>query len=345
MINQTQANSTEPNDLKTLLLANIQFNKYTDAFNIYLIVPSASLSTLLNLICFDIFRKKSFDSVPFFKYMRVYTLASFIVSLSLMFCFYFAPFTLPQFLLAYTARVFACKIFPSFVTAFFFFFENALEIFINIDRAVSFSSKFDRFKKISPYLISLILLLVCALINGPVFLLYDIVEDSELPKTLRLCRLSQFSKSYSGKLFLMISFVIQGPVVLVLVIATNVIAMVSYRRYLKRKTQANELQDLAHREIMTEEQKKNEKINKNLLFMTFYLSIFSVVNHSIQFSSQFVIFIFALQPSVSAWFIFTYTLNFVLKNLMNIFFFYNYSNQFKNDLLDRYLIEQIDRTY
>ncbi len=167
--------------------------------------------------------------------MRIYTLASLIVSCSLMFCIIFALYTFPKLLLAYITRIFSCKIFPSFVTAFFFFFGNVLDIFINIERALCFSTKFERFKKISPYIISLILLIVCALINGPVYFLYDTVDDSQLPSLLKLCKFSQFSKSSLSRLLLMISFVLQGPVALMLVIVTNVIAMISYRRFLKRK--------------------------------------------------------------------------------------------------------------
>ena len=56
--------------------------------------------------------------------------------------------------------------------------------------------------------------------------------------------------------------------------------------------------------------------------MTFYLSIFSVLNHLTEFSAQFIIFILAMSPSVSAWFVSVYIFNFALKNLMNIFFLY-----------------------
>jgi len=49
-----------------------------------------------------------------------------------------------------------------------------------------------------------------------------------------------------------------------------------------------------------------------LFFMTFYLSIFSVLNHLIQFSAQFIIFILAMSPLVSAWFVSIYIFNFAL---------------------------------
>jgi len=333
MINKTQSNSTDSNDLIQQLLANIQFNKYTDAFYLFLILPMGSLGSLFNYVSFVIFCKKSFD-MPLFKYLRVYTLSSLIVSLSLIFIYFFAPFTFPQIFLAYSTRIYGCKILPSFVTSFFFFFENTLDIFINLERALSFSSEFGRFKKISPYVISLLLFILCVLINGPVFFVYDIVEDSQLPIVLRLCKLTQFSKSSMGKLFLMISYILQGPVSLIFVIGTNMIALISFRRYLKRKAQLHTQTSLENEtEAHKKKRTQDEKANKRLFLMTFYLSIFSVLNHLMQFSAQFIVFILAMSPSVTAWFVFIYIFNFAFKNFMNIFFFYNYNKKFKNALL------------
>ena len=79
--------------------------------------------------------------------------------------------------------------------------------------------------------------------------------------------------------------------------------------------------------------KKEEKKNKKLLFMTFYLSIFSAANNLVAFSAQFVIFVFALSPSIEAWLVFIYPFSFTLKNFMNILFFFRYNHQFRNSQL------------
>ncbi len=334
MNNQSQSNSTAPIDFTQMLLANLQVNKYTDALYVYLVVPMGSLGSLFNLLSFLIFCKKSFDTIPLFKYLKVYTLASLIVSVSLIFVFNLAPYTFPAVLLAYTTRIYVCKTLASFVTSFFFFFENTLDVFINLERALCFGTGFREFKKVSPYVISLLLFFLCVLINGPVYFVFDIVEDSQLPSVLRICKLTQFSKSSFGKLFLMISYMLQGPVLLICVIGSNIIALISFRRFLKRKAQ---LQAQTPIENETKAQKKkriqDEKTNKKLFFMTFYLSIFSVLNHLMVFTSQFIIFILTMSPSVTAWIVFIYIFNFAFKNLMNIFFFYNFNKKFKNSLL------------
>jgi len=137
-----------------------------------------------------------------------------------------------------------------------------------------------------------------------------------------------------GKLFPMISYILHGPVSLIFVIGTNIIALISFRRYLKRKAQLHTQTSLENEtEAHKKKRTQDEKDNKRLFLMTFYLSIFSVLNHLMQFSAQFIVFILAMSPSVTAWFVFIYIFNFAFKNFMNIFFFYNYNKKFKNALL------------
>jgi len=326
--------TTKPVDLIQLLVDSIQYNRYTQAIHQILILSMGSFGTVFNLVSFLIFCKKSFNSVPLFRYLRVYTFASFTGSLTLMSTFFLVTHSYQEVLLAYVTRLYACKILPSFVNALLFFFENSLDIFINLERALCFSTRFQAIKKISPYLISFLLLILCALINGPVYFLYDIVEDSQLPIELKLCKLTEFTKSYLGRLLLVISFIIQGPVVLILVIATNIIALICFRRYIKKKRLLNAHNTIENEtEIQKKKRKQDEKETKKLFLLTFYLSIFSVLNHLMAFSAQFVVFIAVLSPTVNAWFILIYTFAFAFKNLINIFFFSKYNRRFRNSLL------------
>ncbi len=117
MSNQTKSNSTE--DLRSFLLANLAINVYTDKLSLFLIIPMGIVGTVFNLISFSVFCKKTFGDVALFKYLRVYTFSSLIVSSSLIFSFYFSPYTLPELLLAYSTRIYACQLAPSYVTIFF----------------------------------------------------------------------------------------------------------------------------------------------------------------------------------------------------------------------------------
>jgi hypothetical protein len=79
--------------------------------------------------------------------------------------------------------------------------------------------------------------------------------------------------------------------------------------------------------------KKDEKINKKLLFMTIYLNGLSIGYHLIELSAKFILFWFDTSASLAAWFVFIGILMFALKNFLNIFFFYKYNYQFRNALI------------
>ena len=326
-MNDQTNNTNSTFDLYAFILHSFQVNKYTDKLFLYVIIPMALLGTVFNLISFGIFCKKTFNKVNLFKYMRVYTFTSLIVSSSLIFSFYFSPFTFPGLVNAYSTYIYDCRVVPSYVTMFFFFYENTLEIFINLERALCFSTRFIRYKITSPYIICLILLFICVLINGPNYFLYDIVEvEVEEGKFMKNCIWSQFTWSTLGNILLMASFIIQGPIVLIMEISTNLMAFISYRRFLKRKALAKN----ENKRNESAQTKKDDKINKKLLYMTFYMSVFSVTIHLIAFSAQFIIFCFDLTDQLVAWFIFIGLCTIAFKNFLNIFFFYNYNTHFKN---------------
>ncbi len=202
-------NQTENSiNLKSEFLASIQFNPYTSSLSLYLIVPLASFGALFNLISLLIFCKKSFNQLALFKYIRVYTFSSFIVSFSLIFYFFLTPYTFYELSISYIARVYICKILQSYGTVFFFFFQNTLDIFINIERALSFSNGFKRFKKLTPYFVCFMVFLFCILIHGPNFLLYNIVSYEDLYIKFKYCEKSDFTQSSLGKILLIITEII-----------------------------------------------------------------------------------------------------------------------------------------
>ena len=224
-----------------------------------------------------------------------------------------------------------CKLTQSYITLLLFFYQNTLDIFINIERALNFSTRFNSFKKISPYFICFICLIVCVIIHGPNYLLYNIVSDQDLYIKFRYCEKTAFTQSSLGRLLLIISYLVEGPVVLIAVIVTNIISMVSFLRFMKRKAQLNARRvSVNESKVEKRKREKDEKINRQLLFMTFYLSIFSILNHIIQITSQIVLFVLNLSPTVGAWFIFLFAFVVAFKNFSNIFFFYHFNSQFRN---------------
>lgn len=328
MQNQTQNKTV---DLKQMFLMGMLTTSFGGGTtSTYVIVPMSVLGTIFNAISLLIFFKKSFRSIALFKYMQVYTTTSLVITSSLIFGFYFNVTQLYEISISYSARIYKCLIIPSYVVTLFFFYGNVMDIFINVERALNFSNRFPRFKKMSPYITSLIAFVISLILNIPNFFIYEIVEDKDLFIKFRLCVPSKFNLSTIGKIFQIASYIIGGPVVLILEIASNIVSMICFRNYMNRKStlQSNKNMDKKQRK----KQKKIDKMEKKLLFMTFYLSGYSILMHIVQFASQIIIFILGTNPTLVSVFTFLYAFIMSLKHSSNIFFYYFFNYNFRRSL-------------
>ena len=324
-------------DLEAYLFSVIGINTSTDKLGLYLTVPMAILGSVFNFISFGIFCKKKFNKISLFKFMQMYTLASAIGSLCLTFYFYMSVYTFPELILNFGTRIYNCKV--NLFILNMYVYENVLDCFINIERAVSFSTGFKRYKKISPYTIGSIIFFVCLLICGPVYFVYNIISDTELHdrqkntqlqnRYLNLCELSEFTLSGLGQILLAINFLLTGPVVFVMDAVTNFFAFISYRRFMQRKKEA--LRQPQHN-VKSKNQMKKDAENRKLLIMTCLLSIYSCMNHLVQFASEMVTFIVLPPPKIVAWYIWIGFFTLSLKKVVNIFFFISFNKRFRETL-------------
>jgi len=336
---QIVANSTF--DLEAYILEIVAMNTYTDKLFLCLVLPMSMLGFVFNSISFGIFCKKEFRNISLFKFLQIYTLASSIGSFGLIFCFYASPYTFPELLLTSGSRIFNCKGF--FVILNIYVFENILDIFINIERAVCFSTGFKRYKLTSPYIICSIIFFISILVQGPLYFIYHILTDSELEDRIHntslpnryknICELSKFTLSLPGEIVLMVTFFISGPVVLVLSIVTNLIALISYKRFMARKKNLTaQPQNNQKNESQIKKEKEKEDNERKLLYMTCFLSIYSCINHAIQFATEFIAFIAALDPKIVAWYFFFGFGSISVKHLLNIVIFAFFNKRFKEAL-------------
>ena len=164
---------------------------------------------------------------------------------------------------------------------------------------------------------------------------------------LRLCYLTSFAIQPDTQMLLLVSFIIEGPVVMILAIGSNLLAYASYKAFMKRKSMTTSVafnvnrQQLAINtraveltEIEKRRQAKKEKKNKKLFNMTIYLTISSILLHVIQFGAQLIIFVFSsfISASVYSWATFAYIFMIILKHYITIIFFYYFNSNFKTAL-------------
>jgi len=254
--------------------------------------------------------------------------------------FYFLdiPYIFFELSISLLNRIYSCYLANCFFL-FFFFYGNCIEILINLERVLSFSLKFEKFKKLSPYLICFIVFIICVLIHLPSDLSVSYTPNEELFIKLNMCYATSFATQPITRLILLISIIIEGPVVMILAIGSNILAFVSYKSFLKIKQTTLELtrfgnNNRANNHQLTEiEQRKivkKEKMDQKLFKMTVYLTAFSIITHLIQFSAQLILILFRMNNKlVYSWIYFMFSFMVLIKNFCSIFFFYHFNIKFK----------------
>jgi hypothetical protein len=181
-------------------------------------------------------------------------------------------------------------------------------------------------------------LVLCIIIHIPSDLALSHTPDDQLYVKLRLCYATTFATNSITKMILIVSYIIEGPFVMILAVGSNILAYISYKSFMKRKQELtinNRERGVELNENETRKQAKIEKMNKNLLIMTFYLTFFSIISHIIQFVAQLIIFVFPaiIGLTVYVWSQYIYIFMIVLKHFFTIFFYYNFNSIFKRSLL------------
>jgi hypothetical protein len=319
-------------DLKELLLSQINSSWLRDILILCIIVPMGLIGTVLNLMSLSIFLKKSIRKIALFKYLIILSLVNSIIASNQIFYFYFMPNLFYNLTISINGRIFA-TVGNNDIISYFFFLGNLIEIMINIERALYFSGGYQKIKKISPYLISFFIIILSLIIFTPNFLSLKVVPEDLIYVLYRATMPTDFALSKIGKIILLISYILEGPVIFILLIVTNIIAIISYQRFNKRKElidRANNIEMMSKTEL--NKKIKTEKKDQKLLMMTSYLSLVSAVAELFQFFGQFFFFLVkTLNPKIVGWIIFASIFAIALKQFTSIIIYYNYK-MFRKEL-------------
>ena len=317
---------------RLMFLSNVRSSWLQEILTLYMIVPMGAIGTILNLISLSIFLKKSIRKIALFKYLIILSLVNSIIASNQIFYFYFMPNLFYNLTISINGRIFA-TIGNNDIILYLFFLGNLIEIMINIERALYFSEGYQKIKKISPYLISFFILVISLLIFTPNFLSIKMVPENLIYVLYRVSMPTDFALSKIGKLVLIVCYILEGPIIFILLIVTNIIAIISYKRFNKRKElieRANNIEMMAEGEI--KKKNKIEKMDRKLMIITSYLSFISILAELIQFTGQFFFFIVpTLNPKTMGWLIFSSILSITLKQFGSIIIYYNYK-MFRKEL-------------
>ena len=234
-MNQTQINSTY--NLEYWL----QYYGSTwtmDCLYVFALTPLSLLSFTMNILAFRVLSTSSFGSASIFRYLRLYVLNSSILSLILATTFVFSSYRIFDFSNSYEA-LFYSSYFHGPLLLTFYSFGGLLEIFITIERALTFMPKSTLKKIINYNFFWLILLIFSILINIPVYFInyptYDTVQlDTGLTKRFYYWGVTYFAASSTGIGITYALYTIRDLISLLVKIGLNVFTVNLIRKYFNR---------------------------------------------------------------------------------------------------------------
>jgi hypothetical protein len=314
----------------------------------YLVTPFGIFGILLNILSLIILFKLQEGSFSIFKYMRVFTINSVLLSL-MIFLFIFTH--LPrhfQFSITYLARLYRCVIMIN-VANMLNFYESILNILIMLERISSFVLKFKKYTNIPPYRTSLLCLIGCIFICIPTYFLsyvktqdefiHDIEHYNESRVELKFCHKTYFSQTVYGKFFITIVILIMNGLTVLVEIYLTSITLVNFKRYLRKRSCLYSGNNKSRAQLLLGGQINNRNqvrfstiLNKSSHNLTKMSVQFSVIS---SFSNIFILFYnFVMLFKNENCFYYYYAtfgacLITLIKLCLNFFFFYFYNSNFR----------------
>ena len=297
---------------------------------IYLIVltPLSFISCFLNLFSIFILSKIKIKQTKLYKLLMVYCLNSFIISF--LFAFIFTGYSPRLFEYFYLfIRIYRCRIMV-YVAICLYLFSNILDILIAFERLSAFVKKLTRFRHIKPYLVSLIILILCFLINISTIFSYDLLDDDIFfnSNTTTNCYITEYNKSIVGNVINMLTIFIRDILTLIVEIATNIFIIYAYKKHCVPEIQQNSIQTNINQIILNRKLQRR----KRLLSMIFFLSLLSIVSHLIvatvyTFMANFLnTFYRSLYFNLLCFCFFSV----IIKHFLNFFIFFKFNSNFRN---------------
>jgi hypothetical protein len=206
------------------------------------LIPIGVIGILLNILALIVLRSNKF-TIPFYTYLRAYTIASIFI------CFVDATqFTAgARSLLEFTNS----KLSIGYYCFFFYPFQvlintfgNMLDIGLSVERVALLSDKLKWFKKINPKVLCLIFLALATLLTLPYFLLLSTSlmkvqiqkDNSTVPFIIHLAKESRIAKLYIKRDFFRVFPFIIEIVPIIIETSFNILSIILIKTYSKNRT-------------------------------------------------------------------------------------------------------------
>ena len=311
--------------------------------HVILLVPTAALGFILNILGFFVFSKNEFKLKPIYSYLRVIFLTGIVSNFFEIFYGVFVSRCLIQQLgNSYFASFYLAHIHTS-LNSTCNLYRNVIDIIVVLDRITMFRPKVKRFlTRFSPTRNSAVLLVCTCTVNIPsrVFLftinclkIVQINQQQDLNLfNFYIAQNSNFSESLEGQVLKTTFVGFRNLLPLILEISLNIYSTILYREFLRRKHTIKSLKTYTNNNN-NNNNNTNQRLkagvfnpDRNLFYMAFILSLISIVNHVFNLIFFFENYISIIIPGFAT-FLAQYST--VLKHAINFNIFHSFNKKFR----------------
>ena len=304
-----------------------------------------------------IFFNKKFKDPSFFYYRLLCLVYIILLIHNMLRLLLYTPQYFPN-INSYLSSIFI--IYSSFIMAFLFHFEGVLQIAILLDRIKLFSPFVKRHFSARQWIISLAFFLTCFLIDWPVLFAskvssYGIYYNDDLKKNVTLYYMasSQFSTTSLGRILFSFTVYFLNLFLSVFVgVTLNILSVYLYSSYIRQRrlnldetnrvlwsssvnqqaassTEVNISNFTSVQNALTQKQRKEREIERNMFYMALNLCFISIISRTIIFISYIYYLFF---PSLkNSFFVFIFnSFIYILVPTLAIFVFYSFNKIFRN---------------
>lgn len=274
-INNVSINTTDDFCLKAGSSSTI------DSFYLFIISPIGFIGFILNLICFIILVCQSRSTnANIIKYLQIYSLNSCI--LCLLYGFMFITQS-PRFfsIIAFSdiGKLYRCKIF-GYLSMTLYFFGNMLNILIVFDRlSVFLNEKLYNFNAKRSYTKCIIIFLMCIIINSPILISFKNENMINSTNTIDICEQTLLADTTHSFVFNLMLYFLRDILTLIVEIMITVLSYYYYANKIKNIHEYHHVILFNSPNYIKITIKDDRKKGNQVLLMTIYLSIVSIVFH------------------------------------------------------------------
>jgi hypothetical protein len=316
-----------------------------DSIYLFVFTPLGLSAFILNLVSFFILNRIIINQTKLYKYLKVYSLNSCLISLILAFLFLCYSSRYFEFLREPLGKWYECRIVAYGLISLYFVY-NLLDILIVFIRLSIFIPKLKFLEETKPYFLSFFLCLFSFSINLPIIFMFDMLSEIERARSNHggYCAVNQFSYSSLGIVLSALMIIIRDIITLILELITSILAIYHFIKFESNKRARIEILNAPNQNIIVQHdlaqintqnenrsRTRQDRAEAKFLWMTISIAVPSFVIHLLV-CAGFLLNALS-EPSQNIFLFYsTYMFTFfclLLKQFFNIFIFYFFNSNFK----------------